>query len=119
MLLHSPVSVKPSTRNALQTTTQGTGPLRGPLSRPLHPINSDWQVQQKSNPSPRQYTPILHNAEQRRAQKGGARGGNNGLRNSECFPPRTFRGKQFPDIPLLSTATECYIRTLKRNTFNH
>ena len=35
-----------------------------------------------------QYTTPYHSAEQRRARKGGARGGKAGFANSECFPPR-------------------------------
>ena len=68
---------------------QGTGPLRGPLSRPAEQKNRlslTLPIQQHAGIY--QYTTPYHSAEQRRARKGGARGGKAGFVTPSAFPPR-------------------------------
>ena len=65
---------------------QGTGPLRGPLSRPPSSIGSACRLRPPGVHRPANN--VAHSTTQNSgvAGRGGARGGEYGLRNYECFP---------------------------------
>ena len=95
MLLYWPCTAVPmdvwkrNTKLLLFAISQGTGPLRGPLSRPAEQkkrLSLTLPIQQHTGIC--QYIVTYHNAEQRRARKGGARGGKAGFVTPSAFPPR-------------------------------
>ena len=92
--------------NTLLPKTQGTGPLRGPLSRPPSSIGSAWRPRYCRIHRPtKNVTHTTTYAPKKRAQKGGARGGNTRASQLRALSPSQISaGKQFPDFPRCITA---------------
>ena len=92
--------------NTLLPKTQGTGPLRGPLSRPPSSIGSAWRPRYCRIHRPtKNVTHTTTYALKKRAQKGGARGGNTRASQLRALSPSQISaGKQFPDFPRCITA---------------
>ena len=65
-----------------------------------------------------QYTTPYHSAEQRRARKGGARGGKTGFATLSAFPLANFRRETIPVSPHAVSQRYIHIHALKRNAFN-
>ena len=98
--------------NTLLPKTQGTGPLRGPLSRPPSSIGSAWRPRYCRIHRPtKNVTHTTTYAPKKRAQKGGARGGNTRASQLRALSPSQISaGKQFPDFPRCITAIRLHSR---------